>query len=170
MICCNLRINRNLGAFDGSLPSFKVADDFGGSELLMSQEFGRIPDDVVKKYTTVWVGAPSGITTSLHYDLPDNFYTQIRGQKRFTLAPPSEHAHARLFPMSHPSNRQSQVDPIGEEAFSRMKRDVAFLNPGDLLFIPSLTLHMVETVSAPSISVMLFFLSRHTEAKCDTCC
>lgn len=39
-----------------------------------------------------------GITTALHFDVQDNFYAQIRGEKQFVVADPSQHRLAKLFP------------------------------------------------------------------------
>ena len=92
-----------------------------------------------------WFGGP-GTKGPLHRDLPQNLYAQIVGQKRFVLL------DRRLTHMVHRHSFLSGVpnySPVDADAPDLVRhprfRDaplmVATLEPGDLLFIPSLWWH-----------------------------
>jgi hypothetical protein len=99
---------------------------------------------------------------TFHYDANHNCYAQLIGRKRFWLLPPTTYAHMHIFPVNHPSDRQSQVpwtphlDSAGvqalREAFPSFASisDVilADLEPGDVLALPSGWFHYVEAVTA----------------------
>lgn len=111
----------------------------------------------------LWLSS-SGIVAQAHYDLTDNTFVQVDGQKRFVLFPPNTLQDLHLYPTSiHPSGRQSQVIGLEkifspsssgavvvnrtalEEVTRRYPRVGAavdealttLLNPGDVLFLPT---------------------------------
>ena len=45
----------------------------------------------------LWVSS-SGLATHLHIDMDWNCFVQIRGKKRFTLFPPSQHGLMYMYP------------------------------------------------------------------------
>lgn len=128
----------------------------------------------------LWMGG-DGATASPHYDMVHNFYVQLKGRKRFVLAPPAAgrrllHQHPRL----HPSARNSQLYlrddcrnvaadlPFADPAFPALNclsRRPAFagpldarvvtLSPGDVLYLPPFWWHYVSAVG-PSVSVSVW--------------
>ena len=39
-------------------------------------------------FSSIWIGS-KGVTTRLHYDIPNNLFVQIKGRKTFYIYPPS---------------------------------------------------------------------------------
>lgn len=110
------------------------------------------------RLTTVWLG-PSGATTQAHYDVHDNFYAQIVGRKRFLLFPPNQYRQLYINGFSSQAPQQSQVDlekPDFERfpLFSSATALDVVLEPGDVLYVPSLWFHHVIAVEMSfSVSV-----------------
>jgi hypothetical protein len=104
---------------------------------------------------SIWIGTPTRIAA--HNDFPDNLACCAAGRRRFTLFPPDQFGNLYLGPIDHtPAGRAvSMVDfaapdlaayPNFAEALAHAQ--IADLEPGDALFIPSLWYHHVEA-SAP---------------------
>lgn len=109
-------------------------------------EEAEIP--VMPPFLSCWITG-AGSTTQAHYDVANNVFVQLHGQKRFTLYPPTQHLELSLFPDSHPRARKSQLEVLppgqGQELV---------LGPGDALFIPAFWFHHVESLSeAVSLNV-----------------
>ncbi|KAH9260290.1 hypothetical protein BASA81_001460 [Batrachochytrium salamandrivorans] len=89
-----------------------------------------------------------GTGTALHFDRHDNFFVQLQGQKRFYLFPPELFPKLRFAPKKHPLYRQSLLTNmtwvLDEFASQVMRID---LLPGDVLFVPRLWAHYVESVT-----------------------
>ena len=108
-----------------------------------------------------WLGGPDA-KGPLHRDLPDNLYAQISGRKRFLLL------ERRLTRMVHRHSFHSGVpnySPVDAEdpdlsRFPRF-RDApllrADLEPGDLLYIPSMWWHQARSLTT-SFAVNLWWL------------
>jgi hypothetical protein len=60
-------------------------------------------------WAQLWA-ASAGATTQAHYDVADNTFVQLSGDKEFWLWPPEAHLHLHLFPDSHPRSRKAQLD------------------------------------------------------------
>ena len=105
----------------------------------------------------VWFGE-KGVITHMHYDGYHNFYTQIKGTKKFTVFPPSEWAHLYPYPYLHPHHAQTQVnisnanDTDKFPFITKATGTEITLEPGDLLYLPPLWFHHVEALET-SISV-----------------
>jgi hypothetical protein len=108
-----------------------------------------------------WFGGAE-TKSPLHRDLPDNLYAQISGRKRFILL------DRRLTRMVHQHPFYSGVpnySPVDAEApdldrhprFRGAPLLVADLEPGDLLYIPSLWWHQARAHTT-SISVNLWWV------------
>lgn len=109
-----------------------------------------------------WMGGP-GAKGPLHRDLPENLYAQIGGRKRFLLLDRS------LTRMVHRHSFRSGVpnySPVDAEApdLSRYPRFRgapvwrADLEPGDLLYIPSMWWHQARSLTT-SYAVNLWWLN-----------
>lgn len=100
----------------------------------------------------LWLGS-AGVSTAAHYDRKHNLFLQVSGRKRFVLLPPSAHRHLRLYPRWHGSQRQSRLHLPEWLARAPASTSGAFevaLGPGDLLFLPALWLHHVESLTHSS--------------------
>ena len=109
---------------------------------------------------SIWIGTPTRIAA--HNDVPDNLAICAVGRRRFTLFPPEQFANLYLGPIDHtPAGRTvSMVDVADPDprAFPRFREalasaQVADLDPGDALFIPSLWWHHVEALSPFNVLV-----------------
>jgi hypothetical protein len=100
---------------------------------------------------SLWIGTPTRIAA--HNDFPDNLACCVTGTRRFTLFPPDQFRNLYLGPIDNtPAGRAvSMVDfhdpdlaahPRFSEALGRAQ--MAELQPGDGLFIPSMWWHHVE--------------------------
>lgn len=103
---------------------------------------------------SLWIGTPTRIAA--HNDFPDNLACCVAGRRRFTLFPPDQFRNLYLGPIDNtPAGRAvSMVDfyapdfaahPRFSEALGTAQ--VAELEPGDALFIPSMWWHHVEGLS-----------------------
>ncbi len=100
------------------------------------------------EYAQFFMG-PTGSVTPLHFDtlLTHNLFFHIAGRKRFTLVPADQRE------LCYPSSwRWMRFDPTAPdyEAFPRAAQLTAVtveLEPGDVLYMPSGTLHHVTNLS-----------------------
>lgn len=103
---------------------------------------------------SLWIGTPTRIAA--HNDFPDNLACCVAGRRRFVLFPPDQFRNLYLGPIDNtPAGRAvSMVDfhapdfeahPDFSEALGHAQ--VADLEPGDALFIPSMWWHHVEGLS-----------------------
>ena len=107
-----------------------------------------------------WFGM-GGTGGPLHADLPHNLYMQAVGRKQFTLV--HYHQTARVYPFPPWSGipNFSQVDAEEPDLdrfprFARATRQVAELEPGDMLYIPSLYWHQPRALT-DSVSINLWW-------------
>lgn len=131
------------------LASIDVPGHFAGVERENPLDLGtRDP------LTSLWIGTPTRIAA--HNDFPDNLACCVAGRRRFTLFPPNQFRNLYLGPIDNtPAGRAiSMVDfhapdldahPDFAEAIAHAQ--VAELEPGDALFIPSMWWHHVEGLS-----------------------
>jgi len=127
-----------------------------------------------------WAG-PAGTVTGLHFDRPNNWFTQVRGVKELVLFPQSEAQRLPLTDKYDPGARLCAVDvtrlagaasdadvaagEAGDSAAAARARAAALmrtavgwhvrLEAGDTLFVPKRTFHMVVALS-PSLSISSF--------------
>ena len=105
----------------------------------------------------VWIGQPNVIAHT-HYDGYHNFYAQLYGTKKFTLLRPTQWPGLYPYPFLHPSHAQAQVNLSRLEdakefpLSSQLEVYEVTLEPGDLLYMPPLWFHYVQSLSI-SISV-----------------
>lgn len=108
--------------------------------------------------TSLWIGTPTRIAA--HNDFPDNLACCVAGRRRFTLFPPDQFRNLYLGPIDNtPAGRAvSMIDfhapdfaAYPDFAKALEHAQVAELEPGDALFIPSMWWHHVEGLSAFNI-------------------
>jgi hypothetical protein len=154
------RLDRIFAGFDAAegrpqvptvyLASIDIEQYFDG--LAAANPMPLSPRDAL---ASIWIGTPTRIAA--HNDFPDNLACCAVGQRRFTLFPPGQFRNLYLGPIDNtPAGRTvSMVDlaapdlaafPGFAEALAHAQ--VADLEPGDALYIPSLWYHHVEA-SAP---------------------
>ena len=113
----------------------------------------------LRSESVIWMGR-RGTVAQTHHDRSNNLFSQIVGRKRFVLYPPSAHWDLRMYPVTHPSRRQSQRPVSSAASLEGDGGDgatcfVADLRPGDVLFVPPFWAHSVESVDdAASLSVV----------------
>ena len=116
----------------------------------------------------VWIGQPH-VVAHCHYDGYHNFYAQLQGTKKFTLFRPVNWPGLYPYPFLHPSHAQAQVNMSDREESEKLFPLVGsveglevVLEPGDLLYIPPLWFHEVESMEV-SISVNVWTDSKQTD-------
>jgi hypothetical protein len=126
---------------DACLPGFRAENDI---------DFGDI-----RPLANFWLGNQSRI--SAHWDLPDNIACCAVGHRRFTLFPPSELENLYVGPLHvTPSGQDVSLVDFHEPDFEKYPRfrealkkaQVAELEPGDALFVPSMWWHHVEALDS----------------------
>ena len=114
-----------------------------------------------------WIGQPH-VIAHCHYDGYHNFYAQLIGRKKFTLFRPTNWPGLYPYPFLHPSHAQAQVNAsddgdVGKMGLiGRVEAVEVVLEPGDLLYMPPLWFHEVESLSV-SVSVNVWTDSQQTE-------
>ena len=74
---------------------------------------------------------------------------RLHGRKRLLVAPPAASALLHPFPFLHPSHAQCQASPaaLGPAALAAAGAFEIELRPGELLYLPPLWFHEVESLS-----------------------
>lgn len=99
----------------------------------------------------IWIGTRMRIAA--HNDFPDNLACVAAGRRRFTLFPPDQFRNLYLGPLDNtPAGRAVSMVDFGAPDFAVHPKfrdalayaQVAELEPGDAIFIPSMWYHHVE--------------------------
>jgi hypothetical protein len=133
------------------------------------REENNLPLGDRKPIESIWIGGRTRIAA--HNDVPDNLAVCAVGRRRFTLFPPEQLANLYPGPLENtPAGRPvSMVDfrtpdfaayPGFREALRHAQ--VAELEPGDAIFVPSLWWHQVEGL-AP-FNVLVYYWWRDAPA------
>jgi hypothetical protein len=131
---------------DACLPGFRAENDvdLGDREPLAS----------------IWIGNRTRIAA--HYDAPDNLACVTAGRRRFTLFPPDQLANLYVGPLDFtPAGQAISLVDFHQPDFERFPRfrealdhaQVAEMEPGDALFIPSMWWHHVEALAPFNVLV-----------------
>lgn len=110
--------------------------------------------------TSLWLGNQSRIAA--HYDFPHNLACNVVGHRRFTLFPPEQIANLYPGPMEFaPGGQDVSMVDFAAPDFERFPKfaealphaQLAELEPGDVLFIPSMWWHHVEAKDAFNVLI-----------------
>lgn len=144
---------------DTCLPGFRAANElpFGDLDPLVS----------------VWIGNRTRIAA--HHDVPDNLACVIAGRRRFTLFPPGQVGNLYIGPLDFtPAGQAISLVDFAQPDLARHPRfvealahaQVAELEAGDALFVPSLWWHHVEALDA--FNVLINYWWRQVPAYMDS--
>jgi hypothetical protein len=131
------------------LASIDVPGHFDGVDAENALDLGA--RDPLK---SLWIGTPTRIAA--HNDFPDNLACCVAGRRRFTLFPPDQFRNLYLGPIDNtPAGRAVSMVDFHAPDFGAHPRfadalehaQLAELEPGDALFIPSMWWHHVEGLS-----------------------
>lgn len=128
----------------------------------LASDLGTLPyvRDARWSSKRLWIG-PKGTAAPMHRDLAENLYVQIYGRKQMFLIPPE--ASRRMYPYPWHSSIPNfgRVDAEAPD----LRRHPAFegvcgirvvLEPGDVLYLPSLWWHQTRSLDA-SISFNIWW-------------
>ena len=111
------------------------------------------------------IGQPGNITPC-HFDEQHNFFNQVYGEKRCMLFPPENFHRLYPYPVSHPCDRQSQVDfdepDLGRfPNFQDCEGFECIVRAGEVLYIPMYWWHYFESIpkGQETISVTFWYKS-----------
>ena len=109
---------------------------------------------------SIWIGNRTRIAA--HHDLPDNIACVVVGHRRFTLFPPGELANLYVGPLDFtPAGQAISLVDFANPDFQRFPKfadalkqgQVAELEPGDAMFIPSMWWHHIEALDSFNVLV-----------------
>ena len=137
---------------DSVMPGFRAGNDV---------DFGDL-----SPLRSVWIGTRTRVAA--HNDLPLNIACVAAGQRRFTLFPPDQTPNLYVGPFElTPAGRPISLVDFAAPDLERFPRfteaaktaQIADLEPGDAIFIPSMWWHHVEASSAINILVNYWWRS-----------
>ncbi|MBZ9611486.1 cupin-like domain-containing protein [Rheinheimera maricola] len=108
----------------------------------------------------IWLG--NRIVVPAHFDHADNLACVVAGRRRFTLFPPDQVSNLYIGPLDYtPAGAPVSMVDLAAPDFVKHPRFkqalnvalVAELEPGDVLYIPTLWWHHVESLSAVNILI-----------------
>ncbi|MBL8277454.1 MAG: cupin-like domain-containing protein [Pelomonas sp.] len=109
---------------------------------------------------SLWLGNRTRIAA--HYDLPDNLAVVAAGRRRFTVFPPEQIKNLYVGPLDPtPAGQPISLVDFAAPDFERFPRfaqalqagEVAEMEPGDALYIPSMWFHHVEGLAPVNLLI-----------------
>jgi len=142
---------------------------FYWNQNLGEEPFRKLTEELVTPFpiapgilpaTYLWIG-PQGCNSPLHYDLPDNVFCQLKGQKSIRLFSPEDSRYLSPHERDSKIFFVSRIDPLAPDLarFPEYRHATpleVLMQPGEMLFIPALWWHHVTSVT-DSISVNFWF-------------
>lgn len=137
------------------LASIDMHDFFNGLH-----EANHVPLGSRDPLSSIWIGTKTRIAA--HNDFPDNLACCAVGRRRFTLFPSEQFRNLYLGPIDNtPAGRAISMVDFAAPDFDAHPRfrdalehaQVAELEPGDALFVPSMWWHHVEGLEAFNVLV-----------------
>jgi len=131
---------------DTCLPGFRAENDI---------DFGDL-----NPLASIWMGNRTRIAA--HYDLPDNIACNVVGHRRFTVFPPEELENLYAGPIDFtPAGQTISLVDFHRPDFDKYPKfknalksaQVAELEPGDAIFIPSMWWHHVEALDTYNVLI-----------------
>jgi len=131
---------------DTWLPGFRAEND--------------LPLDGRDPLASIWIGNRTRIAA--HQDVPDNIACVVAGRRRITLFPPEQLRNLYIGPLDfNPAGQAISLVDFAAPDLRRFPRfaeamrhaQVAELEPGDAVFIPSMWWHHVEGLEAFNVLV-----------------
>jgi len=122
---------------------------------------------------SIWIGNRTRIAA--HHDLPDNLACVVAGRRRFTLFAPSQLPNLYIGPLDFtPAGQAVSLVDFANPDLERFPRftqalanaQVAELQPGDAVFIPSMWWHHVEALDP--FNVLVNYWWRQSPAHMDS--
>jgi hypothetical protein len=144
---------------DTCLPGFRDENDLGFGE--------RQP------LVSIWLGNRTRVAA--HHDLPDNIACVVVGHRRFTLFPPEQLENLYIGPLDFtPAGQAISMVDFAKPDLQRFPKfaeavkhaQVAELEPGDALFIPSMWWHHIEALD--TLNVLVNYWWRRSPAFMDS--
>ena len=134
-------------AYAGGIPLAKHLPSLAAEASMPLLEAGR------EMLVSLWLGGRT--RTAAHWDVPQNLACVVLGRRRFTLFPTEQVRNLYVGPLDHTLAGQSiSLVDFAEPDLDRFPRfveameaaEVAELEPGDALYVPSLWWHHVESL------------------------
>lgn len=127
---------------------------------ILDENSNALVDPSREQLASIWIGNRG--RAAAHWDLPQNIACVIGGRRRFTLFPTGQLKNLYVGPMEltlagQPVSLVDFHDPDYEK-FPRFKEalasaQVAELEPGDAIYIPSLWFHHVESMDGLGVMI-----------------
>ena len=123
-------------------------------DFVRDNPFSLLPPQIMPR---LWVGGP--VRTQTHNDRDHNIACVVAGRRRFLLFPPDQVNNLYVGPLDNPPPL-SLVDPEAPDydRFPRFREamaaaSVAYLEPGDALFLPKYWWHHVTSLAPYNVLV-----------------
>ena len=136
-------------------PSLYVGSTQTSAWLPGFNEAHPLPATLPGVMTSLWIGNQSRVAA--HFDFPRNIACCVIGQRRFTLFPPDQVANLYvgpwdLTPAGQPISMVDFENPDYDRfpgfAEAEANAVVTELTPGDVIYIPNMWWHQVESLSS----------------------
>jgi len=136
-------------------PSLYVGSTQTSAWLPGFNEVHTLPFDLPNPMTSLWVGNQSRVAA--HFDFPRNIACCVIGERRFTVFPPEQVENLYVGPWDLTPGGQpiSMVDfhSIDYEKYPKFRKAeehslTVTLQPGDVIYLPNMWWHHVESLSA----------------------
>jgi hypothetical protein len=160
-------------AYDQQPPAFYVGSTTVDTCLPGFRAENDIKLGSVDPLASIWIGNKTRVAA--HYDVPDNIACCAVGRRRFILFPPAEVKNLYPGPLDFtPAGQAISMVDFHKPDFEMHPRfrqalknaQIAEMEPGDAIFIPSMWWHHVEGLS--SFNVLINYWWRQSPGYMDT--